>query len=180
MVQGRGDRNRRRTKNSKESSSKIPLGKSHIDFLPDDILYNIYKFKHQLEFKPTLDVLSKLKLAVDSEIIDTKIPIKKLLEKATDKKHIYIDVLPFCSISNQSKNIEVQREFNTSKIEFHHGLGAFCQIEIKFKDKINLLIIDILHLINQLGLTKRLSKKLVDIEATDVHHKTSCIRFKLE
>ena len=54
-----------------------------------------------------------------------------------------------------------------------------CQLEIKFTEKIQLLIIDILHIIYQLGLTKRLNKILVDIQAEDIHHKTSCIRFKM-
>ena len=54
-----------------------------------------------------------------------------------------------------------------------------CQLEIKFTEQIQLLIIDILHIIYQLGLTKRLNKILVDIQAEDIHHKTSCIGFKM-
>ena len=62
--------------------NKIPLGKSHIDYLPEDVLYHVYHFKHQLEFQPTLAIISKLRIAVDSEIVETRIPIKKLLEKS--------------------------------------------------------------------------------------------------
>ena len=67
-----------------------------------------------------------------------------------------------------------------SKIQFHHGLGACCPLEIKFKDKVQLMILDILHIIYQLGLSKRVNKVLVDIKADDLHHETSCIRFKME
>ena len=87
--------------------------------------------------------------------------------------------MPFNTPSNDNNPSKIQQEFKTSKIEFHKGLGAMCQLEIKFSEKIQLLIIDILHIIYQLGLTKRLNKILVDILAEDIHHKTSCIRFKM-
>ena len=163
-----------------DKQTNIPFGKSHIDYLPEDVLYHVYHFKHQLEFQPTLAIVSKLRIAVDSEIVETRTPIKKLLEKATNKKQIYIDVMPFKTPTTDDKALKVQQEFNTSKIQFHQGFGALCQIELKFIQKIQLLIIDILHIIYQLGLTKRLNKVLVDIQAQDIHHKTSCIRFKME
>ena len=72
---------------------KLTLGKSYIDYLPDGVIYSIYYYKHQLEFAPTLNILSKLRLAIDSEIVETRIPIKKLLEKATRRNHIYIYML---------------------------------------------------------------------------------------
>ena len=75
---------------------------------------------------------------------------------------------------------KIQKEFNTSKIQFHHGLGAFCELEIKSKDKTHLMTIDILHIIYHLGLSKIINKVFVDITADDLHHKTSCIRFKME
>ena len=61
---------------------KLPFGKSYIDYLPDDILYHVYYFKHQLEFKSTLHIISKLRIAVDSELVETRIPIKTLLEQS--------------------------------------------------------------------------------------------------
>ena len=36
-----------------------------------------------------------------------------------------------------NKTFKVQKELNTSKIQLHNGLGAFCQLEIKFKTKFN-------------------------------------------
>ena len=82
---------------------------------------------------------------------------------------------PFDTTNTDNKSILIQKEFNTSKIQFHHGLGAFCELEIKFKDKVQLMMIDILHIIYQLGLSKRINEVLVDIKADDIHHKTSCI-----
>ena len=88
-------------------------------------------------------------------------------------------MLPFDTTNTNNKISNIQKEFNTNKIYVHHGLGAMCQLEIKFKDKLNLMVVDILHIIHQLGITKRMNKVLVDIEAVDIHHKTSCIRFKM-
>ena len=88
--------------------------------------------------------------------------------------------MPFNTPTTDDKALKVQQEFNTSKIQFHQGVGALCQIEIKFNQKMQLLTVDILHIIYQLGLTKRLNRVLVDIQAQDIHHKTSCIRFKME
>ena len=138
----------------------------------------MYYYKHQLEFKPTLNILSKLRIAIDSEIVETRIPIKKLLEIATHIKQIYIDVGPFGTTNTDNNSYNIQQEFNTSKIQFHHGLGAFRELEIKFKEKVQLMTIDILHIIYQLGLSKRINKVLVDITSDDIHRKTSCIRFK--
>ena len=88
--------------------------------------------------------------------------------------------MPFDTTNTDNKTLKVQKEFNTSKIQFHHGLMAFCHLEIKSKDKVQLMIIDILHIIYQLGLSKRVNQVLVDIKADDLHHKTSCIRFRME
>ena len=89
--------------------TNIPFGKSHIDYLPEDVLYHVYHFKHQLEFQPTLAIISKLRIAVDSEIVETRTPIKKLLEKATNKKQLYIDVMPFKTPTTDDKALKVQQ-----------------------------------------------------------------------
>ena len=46
---------------------KLPFGKSHIDYLPDGVLYSIYYCKHQGEFGPTINKESKLRIAIASE-----------------------------------------------------------------------------------------------------------------
>jgi len=67
----------------------IPFGKSYIYYLPDGVLYSTYHYRHQLEFKPTLNMLSKLRIDIDSAIVETRKPITNLLEIATNRKHIY-------------------------------------------------------------------------------------------
>ena len=158
---------------------KLPFGKSHIDYLPDDVLYHVYYLKHQLEFKSTLNIISKLRIAVDSEIVETRIPIRKLLETATSRKQIYIDVIPFNSPDDFTKGFKIQEEFN-AKLDLHRGIGAFRQLEIKFKEKVQLMIIDVLYIIFHLGFTRRLNRILVDIEADDIHSRTSCISFTMK
>ena len=49
-----------------------------MDYLPEDIVHSIYYYKHQLEFQSTLNILAKLRTAIDCEIVETRIPIKKL------------------------------------------------------------------------------------------------------
>ena len=81
-----------------------------------------------------------------------------------------MDVGRFDTTTNtDNKPYHIQQERNTSKRKFHHGLGAFCELEIKFKDKVQLMIIDVYHMIYQLGLSKRINNVLVDIKADDIH-----------
>jgi len=148
-----------------------------MDYLPAYVVHSIY-YKHQLEFKPTLHVISKLRIAIDSEIVETRIPIKKLLETTTSRTRIYIDVRPFGTTNTDNRSYQIQKEFNTSEIQVHNGLGSFCDSEIKLKDKVQLIIVSILHIIYQLGLSTRINKVLVNIKFDDIHHKTSCITFK--
>ena len=135
--------------------------------------------KHELEFKPTLDILSKLRIAIDREIIETRIPIKKLIEKATNRKQIYIDVNDFIPPTDNSQCEKVGKELNTSKIQFHQIIGVTCELEMKFNSKIELLVIDILYIIYSLGMSSRTNRILVDIKTKHLHSKTSCIRFKM-
>ena len=67
---------------------------------------------------------------------------------------------------------------NTNKIQLHKGIFCFCQLEIKFAEKVNILIIDILYILYVLGLTKRIDKTLVDI-LSDSSSRSSVISFKL-
>ena len=67
---------------------------------------------------------------------------------------------------------------NTNKIQLHKGILCFCQLEIKFAKKVNILIIDILYILYVLGLTKRIDKTLVDI-LSDNSSRSSVISFKL-
>jgi len=73
----------RRTAGSKVANKKkkkpvdtTPVKHSYIDYLPDNILERIHYFKHQLEMQPTLHLLARLRIALDSEIVTTRIPIK--------------------------------------------------------------------------------------------------------
>ena len=67
---------------------------------------------------------------------------------------------------------------NTNKIQLHKGLFGFGQLEIKFAEKVNILIIDILYILYVMGLTKRIDKTLVDL-LSDNSSKSSVISFKL-
>ena len=87
---------------------------------------------------------------------------------------------PFDTTNTDNKSNQIQKKNNTSKIQVHHGLGPFCELEIKFKDKVQLMITYILHFIYPLGLSKQIKKVLVDITANHIHHKTSCVTFKME
>jgi hypothetical protein len=161
---------------------KTPLGKSHIDYLPEDVMCKIYRFKHQLEFKSTLDYIKKIRIPMDNQLVETKIPIKKILQLATNKKQIYIDIVRFNRPISDNAHI-IQKQFNTNKIEYHQGFGALCQLEIKFTDKINLSVLDILYIVYTLGMTKRLDfdfeRILVNVNAKDIHHKCCFVGFDL-
>ena len=67
----------------------LSFGKSYLDFLPEAVLENIFRMKHQLEFKRTVDLLNKLRVGLDYEIFDVHIPVKKLLSTVTKKVNLY-------------------------------------------------------------------------------------------
>ena len=120
------DKNNKNKNKNKVKHAIVPTGKSYIDFLPEEVLYTINLYQHQLTFNDSLNFIKKLRIVLDSEISDSKIPIKKLLKKATDKKLIYIDVGMFdCSHYNNSvddMNKTIKKEFKTDKIQIHKGL----------------------------------------------------------
>ena len=170
------------TNKKKNVQTPLPLGRSYIDYLPNDILTDIYKMKHNLEFKDTLNLISRLRVALDYDIAQAHIPIKRLLKKATHKKQIYINVLPFdCSnldnANNHNKAI-LKKEFNTDKILVHKGMFSLTQLEIKKADTRPILIVDVLYFIYILGLTKRFDKEIVDLIIDDLQ-KSSMISFEL-
>ena len=75
-VRGKNSNIQKKKKHSKLIKEiELPFGKLYIDYLPDGVLYSIHYYKHQSEYKPTLNILSKLRLAIDSEIVETRIPI---------------------------------------------------------------------------------------------------------
>ena len=108
--------------------------------MPEGVMYTIYRFKHQLEFKPTLDFILKNRIPMDNQLAETKIPIKKVLQFATNKKQIYIDIVRFNRPTSNNDHL-IQKQFNANKIQYHQGFGSLCQLELKFTDKINLLIL---------------------------------------
>ena len=78
LRRGKGSNNQKKKTLSKVAKCiKLPFGNSYIDCLPDAIVYSIYYYKHQLDFGPTLNIRSKQWIAIDSEIIETRIPIQK-------------------------------------------------------------------------------------------------------
>ena len=66
-----------KTNKKKNVQTPLPLGRSYIDYLPNDILTDIYKMKHNLEFKDTLNLISRLRVARDHDIAEAYIPIKQ-------------------------------------------------------------------------------------------------------
>lgn len=172
--------NKSRNKQKRNNRDNLPRdassNKSYIDYLPEDILHTIHMFQHQLNFKDSLNFIKKLRITLDS---DTKIPLRKLLKKATDRKLIYIDVGEF-DCSRFDNNTAIMKEFNTNKIQLHQGLlPRFTQMEIKLCEKTTLLIIDVLYILYELGLTKQINNKVVDVITEDLR-KTAMVHFTLE
>ena len=75
------NKNNKNKNKNKVKHDIIPNGKSYIDFLPEEVLYTINLYQHQLIFNDSLNFIKKLRIVLDSEISDSKIPIKKLLKK---------------------------------------------------------------------------------------------------
>jgi hypothetical protein len=165
-------------KRKKKAVDNTPVKHSYIDYLPDIVLERIHYFKHQIEMLPSLHLLTRLRIALDSEIVTTRIPIKKLLEVATNRRQIYISGNQFRAPVDDNKNAIIQKEFNTNKIEYHRGWGHLVQVELTLNEKRNIMMIDILYILLHLGFTGRTDKVLVDIKPNDIHQKTCCVSFQ--
>ena len=88
-----------------------------------------------------------------------------------------------CSHFNNSlddMNKTIKKEFKTNKIEIHKGLlPQFTQIELKLGEKMTVLIIDVLYILYELGLSRRINDKFVDVTTEDLK-KSAMIHFTLE
>lgn len=112
--------------------SKICIS-SYFDLLPDDIQINIYKKKHELEFLPTLHLISKIKCIkifkhrpVDFDMSLTKSPSpvcnrhlrNGLLTQVSNRNNIIIDLrLSNCYLyffTSLSRIQAIQNRFNIS------------------------------------------------------------------
>jgi len=81
-----------------------------------------------------------------------------------------------------TKNIHnnVKKQFKTNKIKIHKGhIPRFTQMEIALGEKMTLLIIDVLYILYELGLTRRINNKVVDVITADLK-KTAMTHFTLE
>ena len=100
----------RKTKTRKDNI--IPYGLSYVDVLPDDLLHEIFKTKHAMEFTPTLDTIKKFRFVQECEPFKTKMSIKTLLSPITKRKLFHIDVekyegnIEFKANAETIKNIE--------------------------------------------------------------------------
>ena len=87
--------------------------KIHVDRPLNLITYSgtTEQIQKATQYIDSIYLVSRLKVALDSEIVDTRIPIRKL-KKATDKKQIYINVLPFdyTSFGDKKKTIKTNQK----------------------------------------------------------------------
>ena len=67
---------RKLRKSKTHKSNIIPYEQSYTYFLPEDILHEISKTKHSMEYAPTLDMVKKFRCVSDEEPFKTRIPIK--------------------------------------------------------------------------------------------------------
>ena len=81
LKKNKNKNNKNKNKN-KVKHDIVPNGKSYIDFLPEEVLYTINLYQHQLMFNDSLNFIKKLRIVLDSEISESKIPIKKIIKKS--------------------------------------------------------------------------------------------------
>ena len=81
------------TKSTKKS--KKQFDGSYIDLLPEDVVDKMFRDKHALEFRSTLNMIEKFSYAFskDDELWRAKQPIRELLRPvAKARKYFYTDV----------------------------------------------------------------------------------------
>ena len=174
-----------RSKKSK-ISTPLPPGRSYIDYLPDDVMINIFKMKHQMEFQPVIKMLSKLQYFKDKTGLECTIPPSKLYKRATTKKGLYISIrgMDHSNFTNESdvNNEHIKKEYRTKKIKIINGCDILPIIQIKFTDKLEILFIDVLFIIAMIGLSNMVTfNTIIDVSTIEENEKwrETCLLLKL-
>ena len=164
---------------NRKPKKPIPFGKSHIDYMPDDIMRTIYHYKHQLEFKPTLDIINKLRIAIDNEITTTEIPILNLIKTGTKMKQVYITFSQYDASKAQQEAPRIQQELKLKKLDSCYTPAlSEGEVEIKFFNKPNVLMIDVLEIMHKLKITPLGSQLLFNVVFDDVSNRTCNVRLR--
>ena len=133
-----------------------PYGKSYIDLMPEDVLYEIFKTKHSMEFASTLDMINKFKYVHEDEPFKTRIPIKTLLSPVTKRKLFHIDVeqyegeIEFKATKEMLKSVEKQYNVivNLNKpddpLNMYSYSNKYTDAKIKWRNANKALVLDII------------------------------------
>ena len=179
----------RKPKTNKKSKSKqqqkLEFGQSYFDILPDNILYMIYNFKHQLEFNPIINEFKKVEdIAINNNLVDTNTGVLKLLQPIKNKKRLFIVMKPFKTddVNETIYNKDVESKYSTKKISITKSLfNIMDHMLIDFYKKSTLTAIDILDLIFDCNIKIKDVFKIRDILNLDLHNQRSAtIKFIIE
>ena len=169
ISQERGKKSGRQRKSTDKSKESLVQQKRMcwLEHLPDDILDNIMEMKHQLEFRDTVKDINLFRVVANHEVIDMRMPIRKLLNVASDKKIVDISLFHFKETPEHTlkHNAEkVKEDYGLSKIKIaYHFLGAF--VDIRFKERKTLRNIDYINMIYHLGVVRNNTHTLVDVDS---------------
>ncbi len=153
-----------------------------IEHLPEDILNKIMGMKHQLEFRDTVKDINLFRVVANHEVIDTRMPIRRLLDVASDRKIVDISLFHFRETPQDTLQYnadKVKEEYGLSKIKIaYHFMGAF--VDIRFKERETLRNIDYINLIYHLGVVRNNTHTLVDVESDTSVSKNPVISFDVK
>ncbi len=153
-----------------------------IEHLPEDILNKITEMKHQLEFRDTVRDINLFRVVANHEVIDTRMPIRRLLDVASDRKIVDISLFHFSETPQHTLNNnadKVKEEYGLSKIKIaYHFMGAF--VDIRFKERKTLRNIDYINMIYHLGVVRNNTHTLVDVDSDTSVSKNPVISFDVE
>ena len=153
-----------------------------LEHLPEGILDNIMEMKHQLEYRDTVKDINLFRVVADHEIIDTRMPIRRLLDVASDRKIVDISLFHFRETPEhtlQHNADKVKEDYGLSKIKIaYHFMGAF--VDIRFKERKTLRNIDYINLIYHLGVVRNNTHTLVDVDSDTAVSRNPVISFDVK
>ena len=110
----------------------------------------------------------------------TPIPVQNLIKPGTNMKQLYITMSSYDTSEAQQTAPTLQQELNIKKLDCWYSSTFISEIEIKFVNRPNVLMIDILVTLHKLRLTPLASKVSLNIGFRNVFNRTCNVSLNIK
>ena len=130
--------------------------------LPDDVMLKIFRYKHELEFYPCLEMLKKFTHLKPEAPLKSNIPLKKLLSPITKRKLFHVDVEKYegdielqadkekLKMLEEQYNIKINLNKPDDPLHFYNYRDKYTDARIKWNNTSKVLLLDVVCITNSI------------------------------